>query len=82
MPTANYDSSELTRRIKARTLGLYATNLANARLTNPLVVARVQNTDPTLDVVTQQKQGPCSCVDSFVRENVPQINYAGPQGSS
>lgn len=82
MPTANYDSSELTRRIKARALGGYATSLAAARLTNPLVVSREQNASVTLDVVTQRLQGTCVCVDSFVRENVPQVNYTGPQGSS
>lgn len=80
MPTTNYDSSELIRRRKARTLGLYATNLATARATNPFIVRQLQNAEPTLDVVTEQKQGPCTCVDAYVRRNTPQVNYSGPQG--
>jgi hypothetical protein len=77
MPTANYDSSELTRRIRARTLGLYSRELQAARTSNYLIVRREQGGAQDLDTVTQRLQGSCVCVDSYVRHSVPEVNYAG-----
>jgi hypothetical protein len=73
MPTANYDSSELTRRRANRELALYNSNLAAARLVSNYVRGPEQNAFQVLSIVTERQQGGCQCVDSFVRLNSPAI---------
>lgn len=70
MPTANYDSSNQTRRVQARALYLYNLNLQAARDANPNITRSEQPQFDVLSVVTLRKQGGCSCVDSFQRRNV------------
>ncbi len=70
MPTANYDSSNQTRRVQARALYLYNLNLQQARASNPNIVRAEQPQFELLEVVTLRKQGGCSCVDSYQRRNV------------
>lgn len=70
MPTANYDSSNQTRRVQARALYLYNLNLQQARAANPNITRSEQPQFEVLEVVTLRQQGGCSCVDSFQRRNV------------
>lgn len=70
MPTANYDSSNQTRRVQARALYLYNLNLQAARANNPNIVRSEQPQFELLEVVTLRQQGGCACVDSFQRQNV------------
>ena len=73
MPTANYDSSNQTRRVQARALYLYNLNLQQARANNPNIVRSEQPQFEVLEVVTLRRQGGCSCVDSFQRLNAGAI---------
>ena len=70
MPTANYDSSNQTKRVQARALYLYNLNLQQARAANPNITRSEQPQFDVLSVVTLRKQGGCDCVDSFQRRNV------------
>lgn len=73
MPTANYDSSNQTRRVQARALYLYNLNLQQARALNPNITRSEQPSFEVLSVVTQRKMGGCECVDSFQRINAGAI---------
>ena len=73
MPTANYDSSNQTRRVQARALYLYNLNLQQARAINPNITRSEQPQFEVLEVVTLRQQGGCACVDSFQRLNAGAI---------
>jgi hypothetical protein len=59
MPTANRDSSDLSRKRRAMTL--YAWNQQNLTAVAQKGVYREQPTFQTLDVTTQRQLGACYC---------------------
>ena len=64
MSTKNFDSSLLTKRRQAKTLGAYASAL-QAQIDSPngqFVVRRTQPTDQRAVIVTDQNLGKCACL--------------------
>jgi hypothetical protein len=75
MPTANRDSSELTRKRRAMALYGYATVLQAAQRTSN-IVRREQPTVQMLNVYTEARQGGCYCADA----NAGVYEFNGPGG--
>jgi hypothetical protein len=66
MPTANRDSSDLTRKRNAQTL--YAWYSANKTAVNGGGVYREQPNTQTLNITTQRQLGACYCQDGLQSE--------------
>ncbi len=80
MSTRNFDSSLLTQRRQAKSLGAFATALqAQIQSANgQFVVRRTQPTTQMAIVVTEQNLGACYCIND-ARDNPYGFNPSGGQ---
>ena len=77
MPTANYDSSYITKRRQAMALYAY-NNVRQAAINTGATVRPEQPTYQSGEVIVDRRQGGCFCTDINVNGNVYVNN--GPGG--
>ena len=76
MPTANHDSSYITRIRQQKALYAYSSQLQAAQNSN-ITVRQEQNSSQLLSIITDRRQGGCYCTTS----NVYNFNPNTPGGN-